>query len=113
YAPQLYLRSTTYPHIEFIEVTGSRGLVWIHQGPARVMDSAALQLSRDGRVFSFNEVDDDWRAGFVTSCQQFVDAVRTGGEPKQSAYDARRVLRMLLASREASTHSSHVAVGSD
>ena len=52
YAPQLYVRSKLYPHIESIEIVGSRGLLLVNQGMSRWGESAALQLVRNGRVFA-------------------------------------------------------------
>lgn len=113
YAPQLFVRSDTYPHVEFIEVTGSRGIIWINRGAARVTDAAPLQLLRDGRLFSFNEIEDDWRAAFHASVAHFVECVRGKAQPRLTGRQAKRVLRFTLAAREAAQHGGTVAVGED
>lgn len=113
YAPQLFVRSETYPHVEFIEITGSRGVIWVNRGAARVNDAASLQLLRDGRLFSFNELDDDWRIGFHASVANFVDSIRGKAKPRLSGRQAKRVLRFTLAAREAAQHGGTVAVGDE
>ncbi|OIP35663.1 MAG: hypothetical protein AUK47_16505 [Deltaproteobacteria bacterium CG2_30_63_29] len=111
YAPQLYVRSDTYPHIEFIEVTGSRGIIWVNRGAAGVLDAAPLQMLRDGRMFSFNEIEDDWKAAFRNSINHFIRCIKGEAKPRLSGQEATQALRFTLAAREAARHGGAVAVG--
>ncbi len=111
YAPQLLVRSTTYPVVEFIEVTGTRGMLWVNQGCARVLNSAPLELMRDSRLFSFGDLDEDWREAVYASVKNFVLCMRGQARPTLSGGEALRVLRFALAAREAAHHGGTVVVG--
>ncbi|MDX9722717.1 MAG: Gfo/Idh/MocA family oxidoreductase [Myxococcota bacterium] len=110
YAPQLYVRSNTYPHVESIELTGSRGILWINQGCARVHDASALQVYREGRIYGFNDLEDDWREAVYSSVHNFVKAALGQGEPTMSAAEALRVLRFTVAAKDAGQSGASVAV---
>ncbi|MBH24436.1 MAG: hypothetical protein CMH57_08300 [Myxococcales bacterium] len=102
YSPEMYIKSETYPTETSLELTGTRGMLWVRLSPGQMSSRAPLEMYRDGRVFSFNELDGSWEKGFERSIRNFVSAILGESQPACSAELARRHLEMALAARDSS-----------
>jgi predicted dehydrogenase len=103
YCSELYVESSHYPLCATMEIAGTKGLIWARYTPANLRMTPALQMYRDGRMFSFGEVKDDWAASFQAATKNFIDAVLGEDTLRLSPDTAREILRMTLAARESST----------
>jgi predicted dehydrogenase len=99
YSPDLEIITEHYAQDDRIEITGTRGIIWINRGHGRTTDGPPLVLYADGRTQSFGFADADlgWQASFVHSVRHFIKALRTGEAPKLTAHEGREVLRFTLA----------------
>lgn len=102
YSPELYIKSSHYPSDARIEITGSKGIMWARYSPGNVTMGPALQMYRDGRMFSFGEVKDTWDESFEAATRNFVDAIYGIDPLVFNAESGREMLRMTLAARESS-----------
>jgi predicted dehydrogenase len=102
YSPDMYIKSTHYPNDIRVELTGTKGIIWFRLSPGNVTMSAPLQMYRDGRLFSFGEVSEDWAQNFHRTTRNFVDKVRGEGKLVMSPEAGRELLRLTLAARESS-----------
>ena len=102
YSPELYIKSDTYPTNISLELTGSRGMLWLRASPGRFSNRGPLEMYRDGRVFTFGEVDSCWRQCFERSVQSFISSVLDGSQQVCSADLARQHLEAVLAVRDSS-----------
>jgi predicted dehydrogenase len=87
-APNLYFPSNYYACEEFIEISGSKGMMWINQ-----CTSAGNFLSEspqyppivvfsDGKVNSYGQgLPLDWRYSFINSTEHFIKAVKKDKQP--------------------------------
>lgn len=102
YSPELYIRSSHYPNDVRVEVTGTRGILRARLAPGNVTMSAPLEMYRDGRLFSFGEIVEDWAENFNRATSNFVDAI-LGEDPARCPGEVgRELLRTTLAVRESS-----------
>jgi predicted dehydrogenase len=103
YSPELEITTEHYAQDDRIEITGSRGIIWINRGHGRTTDGPPLVLYADGRTegFGFADADTGWQASFVHSVRHFIAALRTGGPPRLTAAEGREVLRFTLAAQRA------------
>ena len=92
------LRSKYYPIDVWLEITGSRGILWVNQGPpGHLLDRPPVEIYRDGVMTSFSDIDSDYATSFVRSVHDFVDAILEGRESELTGLEARNVLRFSLA----------------
>ena len=97
-SPELMVRSDHYPLDVWLEITGSRGLIWVNQGPpGRMLDRPPLELYRDGEVTSLTDFDSDYGASFARAVRHFTDAIVEGRQADLTGEEARNVLRLSLA----------------
>jgi len=87
-APNLYYPSNYYDCDEFIEITGSKGVMWLNQctsGGNFISKSPyfpPIVVYRDGEVETYGEdLPRDWRFSFINSTLHFINAMKNGGEP--------------------------------
>jgi predicted dehydrogenase len=99
YSPDLEIITEHYAQDDRVEITGTRGIIWMNRGHGRTTDGPPLTLYADGRTenFGFADADTGWQASFVHSVRHFIKALRTGGEPLLTARQGREVLRFTLA----------------
>lgn len=99
YSPEMEIITEHYAQDDRVEITGTRGVIWINRGHGRTTDGSPLTLYADSRTenFGFADADIGWQASFVHSVRHFIEALRTGGPPMLTAQQGREVLRFTLA----------------
>lgn len=102
YTPELYIKSEHYPTEVRLDVTGSRGVLEVRLSSGRLGSGPALVMYRDGRVFSFGDVEDRWSHAFDRAAGEFVDTVLDGGGVSCPPEIARQHLELALVVRESS-----------
>lgn len=87
-APNLYYPSNYYFCDEFIEISGSKGIMWINQctcGGNFVSKSPQyppIVVYVNGEVETYgDELPRDWRYSFINSTEHFINVVKNGGTP--------------------------------
>jgi predicted dehydrogenase len=96
-APDMYVPSKYYSADEWIEITGSRGIVQVNQCSGNISDRPPVSLYCDGKWRHFPEVDGDWASGFVGAARNFVAAIRGLEPPILTGEQGRQILRVGLA----------------
>ncbi len=89
WAANLYYPSNYYGIDEFIEISGTKGIMWINQctsGGNYVSKSPQyppIVVYVDGEVKTYGEdLPRDWRYSFINSTEHFIEVMKTGrGEP--------------------------------
>jgi predicted dehydrogenase len=87
-APNLYYPSNYYDCDEFIEISGTKGIMWINQCTSggnfvsKSPEHPPIVVYADGEVKSFgNDLPRDWRFSFINSTDHFIKIIEEGGEP--------------------------------
>jgi predicted dehydrogenase len=109
-SPELIVRSKYYPNDEWLELTGTRGLIWVNRCSGEMLPSPPLVVYRDGETRAIEDVETDWASGFVQASRAFVRAVRGGGQPELSAEEGREVLRFSLAAHRSAREGRPVTL---
>ncbi len=85
-APNLYYPSNYYFCDEYIEISGSKGIMWINQctcGGNFVSKSPQyppIVVYVDGEVKTYGDkLPRDWRYSFINSTEHFINVVKNGG----------------------------------
>ncbi len=109
HARALTIPSKYYPNDEWLEVTGSKGIVFINKGTGDVHERPSLSVfTSDGwRHF---DAPSDWAEGFVASTANFVRAIEGKEAPLLDGESAREVLRFSLAIERSAVERREVYV---
>ena len=99
HSPDLEIITEHYAQDDRVEITGTRGVIWVNRGHGRTTDGPPLTLYADGKTesFGFPDADTGWQASFIHSVRHFINALRSGDPPSLTVQQGREVLRFTLA----------------
>ena len=110
YSPQLQIDTRYYAQDDRIEITGTRGVIWINGGHGRLTDAPSVALCRDGQIRNFDNLPTGWEQSFIHATRHLIDALHYGGPPTLTASEGRIVLRSLLAAQQSASTGQAVRV---
>jgi predicted dehydrogenase len=97
YAPELKIDTKYYPVEERVEITGSKGILWITRLTGRLMNIAPLIMYRDGETRCYNDIPAEWEEGFIRCGQHFIDCIVEDKQPSLNAVEGLRVVQFARA----------------
>ena len=97
YSDDMVIRSKYYPIYVWLEITGSRGVLWVNNFIGRKLDRPPLEVYRDGEMTGFWDLDSDYATSFARAGHDFADAVLEGRESELTGQEGLEVLRFSLA----------------
>jgi len=87
-APNVYYPSNYYDCDEYIEISGTNGMMWLNQCTSggnfisKTPQFPPIVVYKDGEVKTYGEdLPRDWRYSFINSTEHFIKVIREGGEP--------------------------------
>jgi predicted dehydrogenase len=101
--PEMEIPSKYYPTDEFIEISGTQGIIWINQGTSignKMSEShifPPIVIYKEGQIESLSEFEKDWKYSFINATHHFINVIKNNGEPILSGTQARRILNFNLA----------------
>lgn len=107
-SPHMVVPSKYYSNDEWVEITGTHGLIWVNRCTGNMLQRPPLVIYRDGETREVHDVESDWAASFAAGTRDWIEAVRRGGQPELSATEAREVLRFSLAAHTAARENRPV-----
>ena len=110
YSPQLQIDTRYYAQDDRIEITGTRGVIWINGGHGRLADAPSVALCRDGQTRNFDNLPTGWEQSFIHATRHLINALHDGGPPTLTASEGRIVLRSLLAAQQSASTGQTVRV---
>ena len=113
YSPELEIATRHYAQDDRVEITGSKGVIWINGGHGRLGDAPPLVLYRDGTLTEIRDVETGWERSFVLSTRHYLEVLTQGGRPVLTAREGRQVLRFALAALESARVGRPVRVGGE
>ena len=109
HARSLVIPSKYYPNDEWLEITGSKGILLINKGTGDIHERPPVSVfTSDG--WQHYDVATDWVEGFTASTANFVGAIEGTEEPLLNRDDAREVLRFALAIERSAAERREVYV---
>ena len=107
-AAEMPLRTRYYPADEFMEVVGSRGILWVTRCTGEMLDMPPLVLHTGSETVSY-QLPMDWIESFNGAARDFTDGILTDRQPMMDIEFTEDVLRIILAMYRASDTRSWVA----
>jgi predicted dehydrogenase len=100
YSPELEIITRHYAQDDRVEITGTKGVIWINCGHGRLGDPPPVALYRDGSLQTFHDLETGWEASFVHSTRHYIEALTSDGAPRLTARQGRDVLRFAFAAEQ-------------
>ena len=100
YSPQLALDTRQYAQDDRVEITGTKGVIWVTRGHGKMMDAPPVIMYKDRKTFTFSDMPVGWEHSFINSTRHFIDAWFAGASPSLTGEEGREVLRFALAAQE-------------
>ena len=97
---EMQVRSKYYSNDEWIEITGTKGVIWVNRCTGDMLQRPALEVYRDGEVRAVHDIESDWASSFAGGIRDWHRCIREGGLPELSAAEGREVLRFSLAAHQ-------------
>ena len=108
YSKDLYINTNYYSCDERVEITGTKGIIWITRCTGKMLEVPSLIVYKDGQTTNYNDLRDDWSDSFIDSTKDFVDAIVNDRAPVLSGEDGREILRFALAAVESSKQKREI-----
>ena len=100
FSPELVLDTVHYAQDDRVEITGSKGVIWVTRGHGKMLDVPPVVMYKDRQTRSFSDMPVGWEHSFINSTRQFIDAYFAGEAPRLTGEEGREVLRFALAAQE-------------
>ena len=110
HSPELEIVTRHYAQDDRVEITGTRGVIWINCGHGRLGDPPPLALYRDGALTTYRDMETGWEQSFILSTRHYLDVLARGGRPVLTAREGRQVLRFALAALESARIGRPVSI---
>lgn len=108
YSPDMIVDTNHYAQDDRIEITGTRGVIWITRGHGKMMDVPPVVMYKDMKTFTFSDMAVGWEQSFVNSTRHFIDAYFKGEPPSLTGEQGREILRFALAAQESAKSGQSV-----
>jgi predicted dehydrogenase len=99
-SPELVLDTNHYAQDDRIEITGTKGVLWITRGHGKMMDIPPVIVYRDRKIHAHSDMPVGWEHSFINSTRHFINAYFAGQSPSLTAWEGREILRFALAAQE-------------
>lgn len=97
HARELMVDTWHYAQDDQVEITGTRGVVWVTRGHGRLGDRPPVILYRDGETTGFSAMPTGWEESFIRSTRDTIEAFHERRPPVLTGAQGLEVLRFSLA----------------
>ncbi len=99
-SPDMVIDTNHYAQDDRIEITGTKGVIWVTRGHGKMLDVPPVILYKDRQTRTFSDMEVGWEHSFINSTRHFIDAYFKGEPPSLTAEEGREILRFALAAQE-------------
>ena len=110
FSPEMVLDTKHYAQDDRIEITGTKGVIWVTRGHGKMMDVPPVVMYKDMQVQTFSDMEVGWESSFVNSTRHFIDAYFKGEPPLFTGEQGRDILRFTLAAQESARSGQSVKI---
>lgn len=110
YSPHLQIHTKHYAQDDYVEVTGTHGVLMVTRGHGRTMTRAPLIVYRDGVTHDYDDMATGWEASFIASTRNTIEALHGQTAPSLTGEEGRHILAAGLAIQESATTGRSVTI---
>jgi predicted dehydrogenase len=108
YTPKMRIFSDYYADDDRIEVIGEKGMLFINRYTARTVDLPELMLFKDGKTTPIPVEGVEWHDSFIATTQDFIEKLKSGGQPRLDGPTGKAVLQFTLAALQSAASGKEV-----
>jgi len=108
YTPRMRIYSDYYADDDRIEVIGEKGMLFINRYTARTVDLPELVLFKDGKTTPVPIEGVEWHDSFIAATRDFIEKLKTGGQPRLDGPTGKAVLQFTLAALQSAATRTEV-----
>lgn len=110
YSRELLIEGTEhYAQDDRMEITGTRGVIWVNRGHGQIGDPPPVVSYASGRVETY-QCPTGWEQSFIGATRSLLDSIATGQEPLLTLAEGRDVLAAALAAQRSARTGSVIGV---
>lgn len=102
YAPDMHIPTKYYANDEWIEISGTRGIILINRCTGNINDGPPVSIFTGKKWKHYSDIPSDWGEGFRGATRNFINALRGEEEPLLTGAQGREILRFNLAIQKSS-----------
>lgn len=100
-AADLHIPSKYYTNDEWFEITGNRGIIFIHRCTGNIHEGPGVSLFNGKGWKHYTDVKTDWAEGFIGATNNFIGSIQGREAPLLSGDQGYEILRFSLAIQRA------------
>ena len=100
YSPEMVLDTHQYAQDDRIEITGTKGVIWVTRGHGKMMDVPPVVMYKDMKTTGYSDMPVGWEHSFINSTRHFINAYFKSEPPSLTGEQGRDILRFALAAQE-------------
>lgn len=108
YSKDLVIDTKYYACDERVEITGSKGVIWIMGCTANMLSLPSVIVYKEGETHKYEIERSDWSYSFIDSTQDFIDAIKNDRRPRLSGEEGREVLKFSIAAIQSSNEKREI-----
>jgi predicted dehydrogenase len=108
YTPKMHIDSLYYCDDDRIEVIGEKGIIFINRYTAKTVDLPPLMVFKDGKTTSIPVDGEEWHDSFTATTIDFIEKLKTGGQPRLDGPTGKAVLQFSLAALQSAATGREV-----
>jgi predicted dehydrogenase len=108
HTPKMRIYSDYYADDNRIEVIGEKGILFINRYTARTLDLPELMLFKDGKTIAIPVAGVEWHDSFIATTVDFIDKLKSGGQPRLDGPTGKAVLQFTLAALQSAATGREV-----
>lgn len=108
YAADMHVPSKYYANDEWVEVTGSRGIIFVHRCTGNIHEGPTVSVFKGHSMEHVAELRSDWGDGFVGATNNFIDAIKGRKPALLSGEQGREIMKYALAAAKSAQVSREV-----
>ena len=110
YSPELLVQATEhYAQDDRMEITGTKGVIWVNRGHGQIGDPPPVVSYTEGRVEAY-QCPTGWEQSFIGATRSLLDTIAAGREPVLTLAEGRDILAAALAAQRSARTGSVVGV---
>ncbi|MCP5033189.1 MAG: Gfo/Idh/MocA family oxidoreductase [Actinomycetia bacterium] len=106
HSPDLLIQATRhYAQDDRMEITGTRGVIWVNRGHGQIGDPAPVASYADGAYREY-DCEQGWEHSFIGATRHLLDAIAAGEEPLLTLAQGRDILATARAAQTSAAEES-------
>jgi predicted dehydrogenase len=111
-APELEIDTDYYADESRLEITGSKGIIFINRCTGKLQNRPPVELYRNGITTAYENIAAGWEDSFINATRDLLEALNQGRQARLSGKNGRAALELTLAVQESACSGETVCLES-